>query len=68
MVFFHTLFSCPGLFTTIFIASLSVTHSEKLSPLRMRFFDRAALFAEACLEYGLLPADDSSVCILLIKH
>ena len=30
----------------------------------MRFFDRAALFAEACLEYGLLPTDDSSVCIL----
>ena len=31
----------------------------------MRFFDRAALFAEACLEYGLLPIDDGSVSLLL---
>lgn len=30
----------------------------------MRFFDRAALFAEACLEFGLLSTEDSSVCIL----
>lgn len=30
----------------------------------MRFFDRAALFAEACIEYGVLNTYDSSVSIL----
>ncbi|XP_010775722.1 WD repeat-containing protein 11-like [Notothenia coriiceps] len=29
-------------------------------PGSMRYFDRAALFIEACLKYGVMEADDSS--------
>lgn len=45
---------------------MCVSHDCRMTAgYRMRFFDQAAVFTEACLEYGVLPRTKET-CILLL--